>query len=91
MTKLELIAAIADQTGRTKVDAELFLNATLDVIKNGLVKGESIPLIGFGTFSVTDRAARQGRNPRTGTSINIAASKSVKFGVGSILKAAVNS
>ena len=91
MTKSDLIAAIADKTGRSKVDAELFLNSTLDVIKSGLEKGESIPLTGFGTFSISNRSAREGRNPQTGDPIKIAASKSVKFSAGSKLKAAVNS
>lgn len=90
MTKAELISAIAKQTGKTKVDAELFLNATLDVIQKTLKKGDSIPLIGFGTFSVAKRAARQGRNPQTGKPIKIAASKTVKFSAGSKLKEAVS-
>ncbi|MBF0287653.1 MAG: HU family DNA-binding protein [SAR324 cluster bacterium] len=90
MTKAELIAEIAQETGRTKVDAELFLNATLGVIESTLSKGESIPLIGFGTFSVSKRSARKGRNPQTGQEISIPASNTVKFSVGSKLKAAVN-
>lgn len=90
MTKAELIAAIAEKTERTKVDAELFLNATIECIQDALVEGDSIPLIGFGTFSVAERAARTGRNPQTGDPIEIAASKTVKFSVGSKLKEAVN-
>ena len=91
MTKADLITAIADHTGRTKVDAEVFLNATLEVIQDKLQKGDSIPLIGFGTFSVATRSARQGRNPQTGKPIQIGESKTVKFSAGSKLKAAVNS
>ena len=91
MNKSDLISAVAEQTGRAKVDAELFLNATLDVIQKSLEKGETIPLIGFGTFSISKRAARPGRNPRTGESIKIAASQTVKFSAGSKLKAAVKS
>ncbi len=91
MTKAELIAEIAEDVERTKVDAELFLNATLEVIIKTLSKGESIPLIGFGTFSVAERPARTGRNPQTGEPLKIAASKTVKFSVGSKLKEAVNS
>ena len=90
MTKAELIAAIAKDTKRTKVDAELFLNSTLTVITKTLKKGDSIPLIGFGSFSVVKRAARTGRNPQTGKPLKIKASKTVKFSVGSKLKSAVN-
>lgn len=90
MTKADLINAIADNTSRTKVDAEMFLNATLEVLQGTLAKGESIPLIGFGTFSVAKRAARTGRNPQTGKPLQIPASRTVKFSVGSKLKEAVN-
>jgi len=90
MTKAELIAAIAKDTGNTKVDTEAYLNSTLAVITKTLKKGDSIPLIGFGSFSVVKRAARTGRNPQTGKPLKIKASKTVKFSVGSKLKAAVN-
>ena len=90
MTKAELIAAIAENADRTKADAERFLNATLEAIQKALKKGETIPLIGFGTFSVAKRAARTGRNPRTKATLKIPASKTVRFKAGSKLKAAVN-
>ena len=90
MTKGDLVAAIAIETEKSKADTEKVLNATLDVIEKALKKGESIGLIGFGTFSVAKRAARTGRNPQTGEPLKIAASKSVKFSVGKKLKDAVN-
>jgi len=90
MTKAELIAAIAADTDKTKVDAELFLNSTLNVITKALKKGDSIPLIGFGSFNVVKRAARTGRNPQTGAPLKIKASKTVKFKAGTNLKDAVN-
>ncbi|MBF0280693.1 MAG: HU family DNA-binding protein [SAR324 cluster bacterium] len=90
MTKAELIAAIAEETGKTKADAEKFMSATLETIEKTLKKGDSISLIGFGTFSVGKRAARTGRNPQTGEPLKIAASKSVKFSAGKKLKEAVN-
>ena len=91
MTKAELIADISKRADSTKADAERFLNATLEAVQKALSGGDGIPLIGFGTFSVVKRAARQGRNPRDpNKKINIPASKTVKFKVGSKLKAAVN-
>lgn len=90
MTKAELISEIADKTGKTKVDSERFLNAALETIQTTLEKGDTLPLIGFGTFSVSSRAARTGRNPQTGQPLQISASKVVKFTPGSKLKAAVN-
>lgn len=90
MTKAELINAIAESCNHSKADTEKFLNSTLDVIQNTLAEGGSIPLIGFGTFSVSERKERPGRNPQTGEPITIKASKSVKFSAGSKLKAAVN-
>ena len=90
MTKTELTAAIAGKAGKTKADTEKFLSATLEVIEKTLKKGDSISLIGFGTFSVGKRAARTGRNPQTGKPLKIPASKSVKFSAGKKLKEAVN-
>ena len=90
MTKSDLIDKIAEKAGRSKSDAEQFLNATLSTIHDTLSSGESIPLVGFGTFSVASRAARTGKNPQTGAAIQIPASKTVKFKVGSKLKDAVN-
>lgn len=90
MTKAELVAAIADDMESTKVDAEKFLNTTIQIIGQALKKGDSIPLVGFGTFSVVQRKARKGRNPQTGQTLNIPASKTVKFSVGKALKDTVN-
>ena len=69
MTKSDLIDKIAEKAGRSKSDAEQFLNATLSTIQDTLSSGESIPLVGFGTFSVASRAARTGKNPPTGAAI----------------------
>ena len=85
-----MIDKIAEKAGRSKSDAEQFLNATLSTIQDTLSSGESIPLVGFGTFSVESRAARTGKNPQTGAAIQIPASKTVKFKVGSKLKDSVN-
>ncbi|MBQ9864842.1 MAG: HU family DNA-binding protein [Bacteroidales bacterium] len=82
MNKTELIAAMAEKAGLTKVDAGKALNAYVDVVKGQLAKGDKITLIGFGTFSVVNKPARTGRNPRTGKSIKIAAKKSAKFKAG---------
>ena len=82
MNKTELIAAMAEKAGLTKVDAGKALNAYVDTVKEQLAKDEKVTLIGFGTFSVAKRPARTGRNPRTGKSIKIAAKKSAKFKAG---------
>ena len=82
MNKTELIAAMAEKAGLTKVDAGKALNAYVDVVKEQLTKGEKITLVGFGTFDVVSRPARTGRNPRTGAKIKIAAKKSAKFKAG---------
>lgn len=82
MNKSELVAAMAQKAGLTKVDAAKALNAYVDVVKDQLKKDEKVTLIGFGTFSVAKRPARMGRNPRTGKSIKIAAKKSAKFKAG---------
>ncbi len=79
MNKTELIAAMAEKAGISKVDAGKALNAYVDVIKEQLIKGEKVTLVGFGTFGVNERPARVGRNPRTGASIKIAAKKTAKF------------
>lgn len=89
MKKQELVAAIAAGSGLTKVDSEKALSATIEAITGALAKGESIQLIGFGTFSISDRAARTGRNPQTGKEIQIAAKKVVKFKTGKALDEAV--
>ena len=82
MNKTEFIAAMAAKAGLTKVDAGKALEAFVDTVKEELGKGNRITLVGFGTFSVQDRPARNGRNPRTGKSIKIAAKKVAKFKVG---------
>lgn len=89
MNKQELVAAIAAGSGLTKVDSEKALSTTIEAITGALAKGESIQLIGFGTFSISDRAARTGRNPQTGKEIQIAAKKVVKFKTGKALDEAV--
>ncbi len=90
MNKTELVAAIAERTQISKKDAEKALKAFTDVVAEELTKGEKIQLVGFGTFEVSDRAAREGRNPRTGETMTIAASKTPKFKAGKALKDAVN-
>jgi DNA-binding protein HU-beta len=82
MNKAELISAIAEKAGMTKVDAGKALDAMMDTTIEALKKGEKVTLIGFGTFSVYERAARKGRNPRTGKTIKIAAKKLPKFKAG---------
>lgn len=90
MTKSELIAAIANKAGLSKSDATKALAATLESISEALKAGEKVALIGFGTFSVSSRAARTGKNPQTGEAIAIPASKAAKFKAGQKLKDAVN-
>lgn len=79
MNKVELIAAVAEKAGMTKVDAKKAVDAIMNAAKGELKKGGKIALVGFGTLSVATRPARTGRNPRTGKSIKIAAKKVVKF------------
>lgn len=90
MNKSELIDAIAKSTKLSKVDSKKALDALIEEITKSLKKGDPIQLIGFGTFKVSARKARQGRNPRTGEVIKIAASKVPTFSAGAALKAAVN-
>ena len=90
MKKVELVDAIAKKAGVTKADATRVVDVTFEVIAEALEKGDRVPLVGFGTFSVSDRSARTARNPRTGETIKIAASKSVGFKAGSALKETVN-
>ena len=89
MNKGQLIDAIASEAKLTKADSERALNAVTNAIKKSLKKGESVQLIGFGTFSVAKRAARTGRNPQTGKEIKIAAKKVAKFKPGAALSDAV--
>lgn len=90
MNKSELIESIARSADMTKADATRALEATIDSIKTALKKGDSVALVGFGTFSVGKRAARTGRNPRTGEAIKIKAAKVPKFSAGKGLKDALN-
>ena len=90
MTKAELIEAIAKDSDLTKKDSAIVLEAFLNSIKASLEKDEEVRLIGFGTFKVSKRSARMGRNPRTGAEIKIAASKVPTFKAGKELKEAVN-
>lgn len=90
MNKSELVAAIAEKTSLTKADSEKALKAFTDVVAEELKKGEKITLVGFGTFEVADRAAREGRNPLTGAPMKIAASKAPKFKAGKALKDSLN-
>jgi len=82
MNKTELISAIATTADTTKTDAEKALNGMLEAITKALSSGDSVTLIGFGTFSVSERAARTGRNPSTGKEIKIVAKKVAKFKAG---------
>ena len=90
MKKTELVAAMADQTGLTKKDVEAVLKAFTDVVSGELKKGGKVQLVGFGTFEVSERAAREGRNPQSGEPMKIAASKAPKFKAGKALKDMVN-
>lgn len=90
MNRTELVAAIAEQTELSKKDAEKALKAFIDVVTDELKKGEKVQLVGFGTFEISERAAREGRNPLTGATMSIPASKAPKFKAGKALKDAVN-
>ena len=90
MNKTEFIAAIADKAELSKKDAEKAVKAFTEVVAEELKKGEKVQLVGFGTFEVSERAAREGRNPQTGVSMTIAASKNAKFKAGKALKDSLN-
>jgi DNA-binding protein HU-beta len=90
MNKTELVAAIANDSGLTKVQAQKALDAAIDAISGAMASGDSVTLIGFGTFKVSERAERMGRNPQTGKEMKIAASKLPRFVPGKGLKDAVN-
>ena len=90
MNKTELIEAIAAGAGLSKADAKKALDATVAAVKDSLVKGDKIQLVGFGTFSVAERPAREGRNPSTGATITIPAKKVAKFKAGAELADALN-
>ena len=90
MNKTELVAAMAQAAELSKKDAEKALKAFTDVVAAELKKGEKVQLVGFGTFEVSERAAREGRNPQTGETMKIEASKAPKFKAGKALKDEVN-
>ena len=90
MNKTELIAAIAEKSELSKKDAEAALKAFVDVVASELQKGEKVQLVGFGTFEVSERAAREGRNPQTGETMTIQASKAPRFKAGKALKDMIN-
>lgn len=90
MNKTELVAAMAEKAELSKKDSEKALKAFTEVIAEELKKGEKIQLVGFGTFEVSNRAARTGKNPQTGVAISIPASKAPKFKAGKALKETVN-
>ena len=89
MNKTELVESISKESGLSKKDAAAALDATLNGIKNALAEGDSVSILGFGTFSVKERPERQGRNPATGEAMTIKASKSPVFKAGKALKDAV--
>ena len=90
MNKTELVAAIAEKAELSKKDSEKALKAFVDVVTAQLKKDDKIQLVGFGTFEVSERAAREGRNPQTGKTMKIAACKAPKFKAGKALKDAIN-
>lgn len=89
MNKEELVNAVADKTKMSKKDTESTVNAMVTAITDALAKGDKVTLVGFGTFQVRERAAREGRNPRTGGVLKIAARKAPAFAAGKGLKEAV--
>ncbi len=90
MNKNELVSSIADKTGLKKTEAEKAVKAFVETVTAELKKGEKVQLVGFGTFEVAKRPAREGRNPRTGETMKIKASKAPKFKAGKALKDAIN-
>lgn len=90
MNKTEFIAAVAEKAEISKKDSEKALKAFVDVVTEQLKAGDKVQLVGFGTFEVSERAAREGRNPQTGKTMKIAACKAPKFKAGKALKDAVN-
>ena len=89
MTKTELVAAAAKKAGLTQKDTDKALAALIDVVTAALAEGDKVQLTGFGTFEVREKAAREGRNPRTGAAISVPASKAPAFKAGATLKKAV--
>ena len=89
MTRAELVVSVADKVGLNRRDADKVVSAVFDAIKGALVEGDKVQLTGFGTFEVREKAAREGRNPRTGATIAVPASKAPAFKAGASLKKAV--
>lgn len=89
MNKTELIDAVAAKSGLSKANTAAVLDGMIEIVKESLAKSEPVQLIGFGSFDVTERAAREGRNPATGATLKIAAKKVVRFKVGKTLSDAV--
>ena len=90
MNRVELVAAVAKSADLTKKDADAAVKAVFDTIADALAENDKVQLIGFGTFDVAERAAREGRNPRTGATMNIEASKAPRFKAGKALKDKIN-
>ncbi|MGI9861000.1 HU family DNA-binding protein [Moorella naiadis] len=90
MNKMDLVASVAEKADLTKKDAEKVVSAVLASIEEALAQGEKVQLVGFGTFEIKERAARVGRNPRTGEEIQIAATRAPVFKAGKALKDAVS-
>ena len=90
MNKTELVAAVAEKAEISKKDSEKALKAFIDVVTEQLKAGDKVQLVGFGTFEVSERAAREGKNPQTGKTMKIAACKAPKFKAGKALKDAIN-
>ena len=90
MNKTDLVDAIAKNTNLAKINVEEMLNVAIDTIKKSVKKGDDVTLVGFGTFTKSKRKARTGRNPQTGETVKIKASKAPKFTAGAGLKTAVN-
>ena len=90
MNKADLVSMIAAKSNLTKKDSESALNAFVETVQTALQNGEKIQLVGFGTFEVSERASREGRNPQTGETMTIEACKAPKFKAGKALKDAIN-
>jgi DNA-binding protein HU-beta len=90
MNKTELISAVAKEANITKTETEIIINTLTDVIQNEVAKGEKVQVTGFGTFERKERGAREVKNPRTGESVQVAASKYPSFSAGAVFKEKVN-
>lgn len=90
MNKTEFIEKVAEKSGFTKKDATIAVETFIDVVNDAMINNDKIQFVGFGSFEVVERAARKGKNPKTGEDIDIPASKNVKFKAGKLLKERVN-